>query len=188
MDTLSPSPLRRIRFIGCNERSDPLRGAAIFEALAEDTPEMAVVSRTLELEADRHGVYIILMPSSEAAAAMVELVTKQSCVCRVIVDVHADFWTPGAHVRGARDWWERDGHIGNLERCIKAADVVTVPSARYVDSVMPMNPRVAIVPDFRAGEQAQETETTWENGAEAWLEAGDLADQYRCPHQRSNGQ
>lgn len=185
MEAQSPA-VRRVNFIGCNDDSDPVRGSAVFEALAENAPEMAVVSQNLRLETDRCGLYIILMPSSEAAAAMVEHVTNQSCVCRVIVDVHADFWTPGEHVTGARDWWERDGHIPNLERCIKAADVVTVPSARYVDSVMPMNPRVAIVPDFPAGEQTEETDAAWENGAEAWLEAGDLADQYRCPHKHSD--
>jgi hypothetical protein len=123
---------------------------------------MAVVSQNLKLETDRCGLYIILMPSSEAAAAMVEYVATRPCVCREIVDVHADFWTPGDHVTGGRDWWERDGHIRNLERCIKAADVVTVPSARYVDSVMPMNPRVAVVPDSPGGHYTEEVAWAWQ--------------------------
>lgn len=177
MDSPQVSKPRRIHFIGCNDFADPIRGRACFDYLARTQPDVVVVhyDHVLTPDVDRCGLYIILMPSSEPVAWMVETISKKPCGCRAVVDVHADFWTPGDHVTGGRDWWERDGHIYNLERCIKAADAVTVPSVEYVESVMEMNPRVAVVPDSPDGSITEEAGLAWE-------QAIMIANLNRTPH------
>lgn len=159
-------PPRRLHFIGSNDYADPIRGRAYFEHLARHHPDNLVTvhyDRALTIDVDRCGLFVIVMPASEAISEFFEYIATKPCGCRTIVDAHADFWTPSDRPGfGDVDWWESDGHIVNLERCMKAADAVTVPEPWYVDSVMTMNPRVAIVPDSPGGHYTEEVAWAWQ--------------------------
>jgi hypothetical protein len=123
-----PQPTRRINFVGANDVTDPVRGRRVFEEQGRLIPDLVVVSQSLQLETDRCGLYVVLMPCSVGIAERLEHVAALPCSCRSIVDVHADFWHPRAELAGDVDWWCEGDRIAVLERCIRAADLVTVPS------------------------------------------------------------
>lgn len=162
----------RINFVGTNDTSDPLRGSRLFKG---QMATMARVSQTWRMETGRCGLYIVLMPRLPAFATRLEKISTFPCQCRTIVDVHADFWDSTATVLGAADWWREGDHIAVLEQCIRAADLVTVPSPAYVDSLLKLTSHVAVVPDCPRGEP-----TT--RAAVAWAQAIALAQGRSHPH------
>lgn len=156
-----PQPMRRINFVGSNDEVDPVRGRAVFEAQARVLPDLVRIGQGLLLETDRCGLYIVLMPAWPWIAERLEHVAALSCSCRSIVDVHADFWHPKAQLGGAIDWWRSGDHLASLERCIRAADLVTVPGPAYVDSLLKLTPNVAVVPDCPDGEPTEDAAAGW---------------------------
>lgn len=156
-----PSLPRRVNFVGTNDVSDPIRGRQIFEEADRLIPGMVRVGQVLRLENSRCGLYVVLMPCSAGIAAMLEYVAELPCSCRVIVDVRADFWNPTARLSGDMDFWLQSGWVATLERCVRAADLVTVPSPAFVDSLLELSPRVAVVPDCPDGEPTEEAVMGW---------------------------
>jgi DNA-binding transcriptional LysR family regulator len=156
-----PRPMRRINFVGANDDVDPIRGRTVFEVQAQVLPDLVRIGQGLLLETDRCGLYVVLMPASPGIAERLEHVAGLPCSCRSIVDVHADFWHPKAQLGGAVDWWRSGDHLESLERCIRAADLVTVPSPEYVESLLKLTPNVAVVPDCPDGELTEEAAAGW---------------------------
>lgn len=157
-----PQPMRRINFVGANDEVDPIRGRPVFESTARVLPDLVRISQELLLETDRCGLYIVVMPGWPGIADRLERVAALSCSCRSIVDVHADFWHPKAQLGGAVDWWRSGGdHLASLERCIRAADLVTVPGSAYVESLLKLTSNVAVVPDCPDGELTEEAAAGW---------------------------
>jgi hypothetical protein len=147
----------RMNFVGCNDVSDPLRGREMFERVAELLPEVARVSQNLNLETDRCGLYVILMPENPWIVAQIERLATVPCRCRVIVDVHANLWDETVPLTVEDpDWWGPET-TRRLERSIRAADLVTVPTPALAAVVSALNPRVAIVPDCHGGDDTAAT-------------------------------
>jgi hypothetical protein len=140
------TPTRRINFVGTGNATDRVRGREFFEAQEQALPGMVRVESGMRVEADRCGLFIVLMPANVHLAETMEKVIASGCGCRFIVDVHADLWTPGFEPSGV-EAWRQGGLVEVLERCIRAADVVTVPNTAYVTSVGQFNPSIVVVPD-----------------------------------------
>ena len=176
-------PSRRINFVGSGNEGDRLRGMDYFKAQEEMFPDLAWTGTTLALERDRCGLYIVLQPGNPGVADALEHVASLSCGCHSIVDVHADFWsaTPNPNLPDATPpemwtWWHEGGHVAALERAMRAADVVTVPSVEYVSPVERFNPNVVIVPD--ASDNQDDTENAVAV-ARVWLEAIQIAARHK---------
>jgi hypothetical protein len=153
MTTILPPRQRRINYVAKGGFVDRPRGRELFEAQARIAPEMIRVGINFEVDRDRCGLWIVLMPSSENIAALLEDVSGKKCPCRSIVDVHADFWSEDAQPidgsgRPVIAEWRDNGLLDQLERCMRAADVVTVPRGGLVGSVSQFNQNIAVVPDM----------------------------------------
>lgn len=167
-----PGLAPRINFVGSGNEGDRVRGMEYFQVQQEMLPELARVGTNLALETDRCGLYVVLMPGNPGIADKIEHVASLRCGCHTIVDVHADFWQqndnlPQVTAREVWDWWFDGGHVAVLERAIRAADVITVPSTEYIPSVQQFNPNIVVVPDVSDDESEENAIAV----ARGWLEA-----------------
>lgn len=165
-------PRRWTHFVGSGEPTDTIRGRAMFSERAEWWPkEWFVTTRFFmppEAEHDRYPpiTTVVLQPCADGIVAGIQRIRDRGCnCCRVIVDVHADLWTPGDHLSGdgVIPWLNSGWMLPNLEKCIRAAAVVTTPHKLTVPVLLKMNPRVVIVPDTPTGGVTPELVKGWDD-------------------------
>lgn len=175
-----PRKEARINFVAGGNDGDRVRGMEYFETQAEMLPDLACVGTSLTLERDRCGLYIVMQPLNVGIAERLEYIAAKPCPCHSIVDVHANFWEPveGIPFIGGQEevfeWSHLSGGVANLERAMKAADVVTVPTAAYVPVVEQFNPNIVVVPDV-----ADDSEDAAWATAKGWIEALQIARRHK---------